>query len=35
MKCILIDSEQRDQQLGEQRVKDLFQIEDRLFIDQS
>ena len=31
MKCILIDSEQRDQELGKQRVEDLFQIEDRLF----
>lgn len=35
MKCVLIDSEQRYLKLGEQRVEDLFQIEDRLFLDQS
>lgn len=35
MKCIFIDSEQRYLELGEQRIEDLFQIEDRLFIDQS
>lgn len=35
MKCILINSEQRYQELGEQRAEDLFQVEDRLFIDQS
>jgi hypothetical protein len=35
MKCILIDSEQRYLELGEQRVEDLFQIEDSLFLDQS
>jgi hypothetical protein len=35
MKCILIDCEQHYQELGEQRVEDLFQVEDRLFIEQS
>lgn len=35
MKCILIDSEQGDQELSEQGVEDLFQIEDRLFLTQS
>ncbi len=35
MKCILIDSQQRYLELGEQRVEDLFQIEDNLFLDQS
>lgn len=35
MKCILIDSAQRYLELGEQRVEDLFKIEDKLFIGQS
>ncbi|MEA5624512.1 hypothetical protein [Nostoc sp. UHCC 0251] len=35
MKCILIDSEQGDQELSEQGVEDLFQVEDRLFLTQS
>lgn len=33
MKCILLDSEQRYLELGEQKVENLFEIEDRLFID--
>lgn len=35
MKCILIDSEQRYLELGEQRVEDLFKIEDKLLINFS
>ncbi|MCC5626132.1 hypothetical protein [Nostoc sp. CHAB 5715] len=35
MKCVLIDSEQRYLELGEQRVEDLFKIEDRLLINFS
>ncbi len=33
MKCILINNEQRYLELGEQRVENLFQIEERLFFD--
>ena len=33
MKCILLDSEQRYLELGEQKAEKLFEIEDRLFID--
>jgi hypothetical protein len=35
MKCILIDSEQRYLELDEQRVEDLFKIEDKLLINLS
>ena len=35
MKCILIDSEQGYLELGEQRVEDLFKIEDKLLINLS
>ncbi len=35
MKCILIDSKQRYLELGEQRVEDLFKIEDKLLINLS
>ena len=35
MKCILIDSEQRYLELGEQRVEVLLKIEDKLLINLS